>query len=94
MASMGRAPYHKFYKRDAAEDKQIACNALRFEGYAGQQFSTLSGDERHQGLIGQPLAQEACIPVLDDVSGSYVINVYCWKPLQVKKRRQHRYLTN
>ena len=65
---MGRVPYHKFYKRDAAEDKQITCNTLRFEGYAGQQFSTLSGDERQQG--GRSSGRwRRIIHVLDKVTG-------------------------
>ena len=68
---MGRAPYRKFYEYDTAEDKQIACNILRFMGMKGiatQHFSTLSGGEKQRVLIARSLAQEADILVLDEPS--------------------------
>lgn len=76
MASMGRAPYHKFYKRDAAEDKRIACNTLLFKGIAGQQFSAFFGDERQQGgQIERPLAQDHTRAGQSDWCTLYIINV-------------------
>ena len=68
---MGRAPYRKFYEYDTAEDKQIACNILRFMGMKGiatQHFSTLSGGKKQRVLIARSLAQEADILVLDEPS--------------------------
>ena len=68
---MGRAPCRKFYEYDTAEDKQIACNILRFMGMKGiatQHFSTLSGGEKQRVLIARSLAQEADILVLDEPS--------------------------
>ena len=68
---MGRAPYRKFYEYDTAEDKQIACNILRFMGMKGiatQHFSTLSGGEKQRVLIARSLAQEADILVQDEPS--------------------------
>lgn len=71
MVLMGRAPCRKFYEYDTAEDKQIACNILRFMGMKGiaiQHFSTLSGGEKQRVLIARSLAQEADILVLDEPS--------------------------
>ena len=71
MVLMGRAPYRKFCEYDAAEDKQIACNILRFMGMKGiatQHFSTLSGGEKQRVLIARSLAQEADILALDEPS--------------------------
>ena len=71
MVLMGRAPCRKFCEYDTAEDKQIACNILRFMGMKGiatQHFSTLSGGEKQRVLIARSLAQEADILGLDEPS--------------------------